>query len=93
MGGWFRWNRYKSLLDDFRKCKDAELDQGLAKLSELKVKFQVRHLSVGDFTWIARCRTRKDELVLPYIVERKRMDDLSASIKDGRFHEQKVIII
>lgn len=29
------------------------------------------------------------ELVLPYIVERKRMDDLASSIKDGRFHEQK----
>lgn len=28
-------------------------------------------------------------MVLPYIVERKRMDDLASSIKDGRFHEQK----
>ena len=30
------------------------------------------------------------ELVLDYIVERKRMDDLCSSIKDGRFKEQKV---
>ena len=30
------------------------------------------------------------ELVLPYIIERKRMDDLSSSIVDGRFAEQKV---
>lgn len=40
--------------------------------------------------WI--CRSEEDstiELVLPYIVERKRMDDLASSIKDGRFHEQK----
>ncbi|KAK7071332.1 Crossover junction endonuclease mus81 [Halocaridina rubra] len=29
------------------------------------------------------------ELVLPYIIERKRMDDLASSIKDGRFREQK----
>ena len=29
------------------------------------------------------------ELVLPVIVERKRMDDLASSIKDGRFREQK----
>lgn len=28
-------------------------------------------------------------MVLPYIVERKRMDDLASSIKDGRFQEQK----
>ncbi len=31
------------------------------------------------------------ELVLDYIVERKRMDDLCSSIKDGRFKEQKVL--
>ena len=30
------------------------------------------------------------ELMLDYIVERKRMDDLAGSIIDGRFHEQKV---
>jgi crossover junction endonuclease MUS81 len=30
------------------------------------------------------------ELVMDYIVERKRMDDLCSSIKDGRFKEQKV---
>ena len=29
--------------------------------------------------------------MLDYIVERKRMDDLSGSIIDGRFHEQKVV--
>lgn len=52
--------------------------------------FEVRRLKVGDFAWIAKCRKTNDELVIPYIVERKRMDDLSASITDGRFHEQKV---
>jgi crossover junction endonuclease MUS81 len=50
----------------------------------------VRKLNVGDFLWIAQHKTDKSkELVLPYIVERKRLDDLSSSIKDGRFHEQK----
>lgn len=43
---------------------------------------------MGDFTWIART-TDGIELVLPYIVERKRLDDLAQSIKNGRFHEQK----
>ena len=33
------------------------------------------------------------ELVLDYIVERKRMDDLCSSIKDGRFKEQKVLYL
>lgn len=64
-------------------------DATLKELTQLGVLFEVRHLKVGDFTWIARCRRMKDELVIPYIIERKRMDDLSASIIDGRFHEQK----
>lgn len=32
----------------------------------------------------------EDEIVLDYIVERKCMDDLIASIKDGRFRDQKL---
>lgn len=51
---------------------------------------EVRHLNVGDFLWIAKHKTdATKEYVLPYIIERKRVDDLSSSIKDGRFHEQK----
>ncbi|KAI4502430.1 hypothetical protein M0802_002342 [Mischocyttarus mexicanus] len=64
-------------------------DATLTELKQLGVLFEVRHLKIGDFTWIAKCKYSNNELVLPYIVERKRLDDLSASIKDGRFHEQK----
>ncbi|XP_063535070.1 crossover junction endonuclease MUS81 isoform X2 [Cydia strobilella] len=54
------------------------------------LKHEYRSLKVGDFTWVAQHKANKDqELVLPYVVERKRMDDLGSSIKDGRFHEQK----
>jgi crossover junction endonuclease MUS81 len=58
----------------------------------------MRSLEVGDAQWIAKCRdpdllrqngAEGDEIVLDWIVERKRMDDLIGSIKDGRFHEQK----
>lgn len=59
------------------------------ELNKHKILYEVRHMKVGDFTWIARERTTNNELVLPYIVERKRMDDLGSSIKDGRYHEQK----
>lgn len=59
-------------------------------MEKRKVNFEVRRLAVGDFLWICRDESKPDvELVLPYIVERKRMDDLASSIKDGRFHEQK----
>ncbi|KAH6604801.1 crossover junction endonuclease mus81 [Trichoderma cornu-damae] len=62
------------------------------------VKPIVRSLEIGDVQWIAKCHdsallsrhgAEGDEIVLDWIVERKRLDDLIGSIKDGRFHEQK----
>ncbi|XP_038586653.1 crossover junction endonuclease MUS81 isoform X1 [Micropterus salmoides] len=63
------------------------------------VTFDVRKLNVGDFLWVAREKVAPvpgqlrapagRELVLDYIIERKRMDDLCGSIIDGRFREQK----
>ncbi|KAK2185087.1 hypothetical protein NP493_246g02008 [Ridgeia piscesae] len=64
----------------------------LKELKKNNVSFVVRKLQVGDFLWVARGNTgmyRGRELMLDYIVERKRMDDLAGSIIDGRFHEQK----
>ncbi|XP_077184674.1 structure-specific endonuclease subunit MUS81 isoform X3 [Paroedura picta] len=61
------------------------------------VPFSIRKLHVGDFLWVARERhspgqppsPTAQELVLDYVVERKRMPDLCGSIIDGRFREQK----
>ncbi len=64
------------------------LDATIQQLTEKNVNFEVRRLSVGDFLWICRDKDNR-EVLLPYIVERKRMDDLAGSIKDGRFREQK----
>lgn len=64
------------------------LDQTRSYLESLGAQHEVRRLTIGDFLWIAKDR-EGNELVLPYIVERKRMDDLASSIRDGRFHEQK----
>ncbi|KAL3453359.1 ERCC4 domain-containing protein [Aspergillus insuetus] len=59
---------------------------------------EVRALEVGDIMWVAKFHDPKflskygeegDEIMLDWIVERKRLDDLVGSIKDGRFHEQK----
>ncbi|BDD62546.1 Crossover junction endonuclease mus81 [Monascus purpureus] len=58
----------------------------------------VRALELGDAMWVAkfhdptflsRYGEEGDEVMLDWIVERKRLDDLVGSIKDGRFHEQK----
>lgn len=67
-------------------------DVTLKELHASGIPFETRHLSIGDFAWVCeRCDSKgSDELVLPYLVERKRADDLAKSIKDGRFHEQKV---
>ncbi|XP_018805079.1 PREDICTED: crossover junction endonuclease MUS81 [Bactrocera latifrons] len=64
------------------------LDQTRSYLESFEVLYEVRRLTIGDFLWIARDQ-EGNELVLPYIVERKRFDDLASSIRDGRFHEQK----
>lgn len=72
---------------NFRKSK-RNLDATIQALNDKGILHEVRRLSVGDFLWIAR-NQKNDEVVLPYIVERKRMDDLASSIKDGRFSEQK----
>lgn len=64
------------------------LDQTRSYLESFGAKHEVRRLTIGDFLWIAKDRAG-NELVLPYIIERKRMDDLASSIRDGRFHEQK----
>lgn len=74
----------------FNRKSKRSLDATIQSLEKQNTKYEVRRLSAGDFLWI--CRDSRDasiELVLPYIVERKRMDDLASSIKDGRFHEQK----
>lgn len=81
---------FKAILLSYSRKSKRQLDTTLKALERRKVNFEVRRLSVGDFLWICRDETKMEhEFVLPYIVERKRMDDLASSIKDGRFHEQK----
>ena len=68
------------------------------ELSKKGIPTSVRALGLGDALWIAKCKDphllsrhgeEGDEIMLDWIVERKRLDDLVGSIKDGRFHEQK----
>lgn len=68
------------------------------ELAKRGVNALVRPLELGDFLWVAKCKEpgllgrlgeEGDEIALDWIVERKRLDDLVGSIKDGRFQEQK----
>ncbi|KAJ7047896.1 ERCC4 domain-containing protein [Mycena alexandri] len=47
-----------------------------------------RALELGDVAWVAR-NNAGEECVLDVVLERKRLDDLTQSVRDGRFHEQK----
>ena len=54
----------------------------------LGFRYEQRSLPVGDFTWVWRSN-KSDEYIAGYIVERKAIEDLSTSIKDGRYEEQR----
>lgn len=79
----------KCVVKIFFFYRKTNIDKVTKELSSLNVTFEMRRLSVGDFAWICQDKSGR-ELMLPYILERKRLDDLSKSIQDGRFHEQKV---
>ena len=69
-------------------------------MAERGIPCELRALELGDVVWIARARAgvcgaqaeawhRIGEVVLDVVVERKRLDDLTSSIVDGRWHDQK----
>eukprot|EP00049_Salpingoeca_infusionum_P015804 m.310643 g.310643 ORF g.310643 m.310643 type:complete len:1254 (-) comp15951_c0_seq9:3170-6931(-) len=90
------------LVMDTREHTGNKKDAGILqrKLQEMGIMCEIRPLSVGDFLWIAREKVQPSfasitkqaagrEICLDFVVERKRLDDLEASIKDGRLKEQK----
>ena len=81
---------------EVRSSKDRDYISN--ELGKRGVTADVRALELGDAMWVAKMHDPRalsshgednDEIVLDWIVERKRLDDLVGSIKDGRFHEQK----
>ncbi|KAL2852719.1 ERCC4 domain-containing protein [Aspergillus pseudodeflectus] len=81
---------------EVRSSKDRDYISN--ELIKKGVNPEVRALEVGDIMWVAKFHDpmflskygeEGDEIMLDWIVERKRLDDLVGSIKDGRFHEQK----
>ena len=53
------------------------------------IPIEEKNLSLGDFTWIYKDQLDGEEYMLDFIIERKTLNDLSASILDGRYNEQK----
>ena len=86
------------LLDSREVRAKTDRDYMQEELAKRGVTPTVRALELGDALWVARCKepgwlarqgAEGDEVVLDWIVERKRLDDLLSSLRDGRFHEQK----
>ncbi|KAK3300879.1 ERCC4 domain-containing protein [Chaetomium fimeti] len=86
------------ILDNREVRAKTDRDYIQEELAKRGIKPIVRALELGDALWVARCRqagwlprqgAEGDEVVLDWIVERKRLDDLLGSLRDGRFHEQK----
>ncbi|KAJ9119719.1 hypothetical protein QFC22_003429 [Naganishia vaughanmartiniae] len=84
------------LVIDGREVKNKRDEDTLRKeLSDKGITIEVKALNLGDMLWLARSRSptlrgADKECVLDYVVERKRLDDLCTSIRDGRYDEQKV---
>ncbi|KAB5580095.1 crossover junction endonuclease MUS81 [Coniochaeta sp. 2T2.1] len=88
------------VLDNREMRTQQDRDYIREELNKKGVKPLVRMMDLGDAMWVAECNIPGllpvhgtdgigNEVVLDYICERKRLDDLVSSIKDGRFHEQK----
>lgn len=87
------------LVLDFREVRAKNDRDYISKvLGKMGITPTVRSLELGDALWVARCKDPNllsrygeegDEVMLDWILERKRLDDLLSSVKDGRFHEQK----
>lgn len=77
------------LLIDKREMKQEEFAHCMATLELRGVKKREEVLQVGDFLYAARHKETKATCVLNIVIERKREDDLSSSISDSRYEEQK----
>ena len=83
------------LIVDTREVESkANRDKIEEALAAKGVNVETRALRLGDMLWVARRRDgmggEEDECVLDWVVERKRLDDLCTSIRDGRYNEQCV---
>ena len=81
------------IIDSREQYSGVSIEQKKTKLvndlQQMGVNCEMRALPIGDFAWFIRSiATTKSELVLDFLIERKKTDDLIASIRDQRWGEQ-----
>lgn len=96
-------DQYEVILAVDTREKGHKNDKGIIgqKLMAMGVDVVVRPLPLGDFLWIARekavpvpgqlCLPTRRELVLDYVVERKRMDDLVCPVSKSAQSGQPIL--
>ncbi|VDI68102.1 Hypothetical predicted protein [Mytilus galloprovincialis] len=57
----------------------------------VNIKYKTRKLLVGDYSWVWNCDGT--ERILPFLVERKRADDVARTLKEGRFWTQVIKMV
>ncbi|KAL0479460.1 crossover junction endonuclease MUS81 [Acrasis kona] len=76
------------LLIDQREKANRQFEYIYDRISK-KVTTRRCQLCLGDMLWVARNIKTQEEIVLDFIIERKAVGDLAASIVDGRYKEQR----
>jgi len=74
-----------------KKISAQEVREGVEKaLLKCGIRSEHKNIEIGDVIWVAENKmNKKERYVLDYIIERKAVEDLSSSIKDGRYTSQK----
>lgn len=62
-------------------------------VAQFQVSVEIRHLPLGDALWLARHKLTREEYVLDFIIERKKVNDLLHSIRDTRYKQQKLRLL
>lgn len=87
---WPAGSFFVKLVIDNREVASKNDRTGLVNdLRTLGLDLDVQALSLGDCVWVAEHRRSGRRAVLDWILERKTLADLRASIHDGRYHDQK----
>ena len=82
----------KLYIDNREKKMKNNTSYFIDELKFANLNVQLKSLPLADFGWVAEVTTkdnRKYVYLLDYLIERKTLDDLVCSIKDGRYKDQK----